>query len=175
MLAAFPRLCHSVAYDQRPEALERFVDDARSVHGVEVRRAGTCEAAVRDADIVVSATEILKRPRPVIGAEWIKPGAFCMPIDFDAQFTPEAIRTMDLLYTDDLAQMEHYRTMGFFQDTPMVHGDLGKVVVGRKPSRQSATQRTMAIHLGLAIEDMVTAVQVDERAQSLGLGTQLPL
>ncbi len=37
-----------------------------------------------------------------------------MPIDFDAQFTPEAIRAMDLLYTDDVAQMEHYRTMGYF-------------------------------------------------------------
>lgn len=175
MLAAFPRLRHIAAYDQRPEALERFVEHARSVHGVEVRRAGTCEVAVRDADIVVTATEILKQPRAVIRAEWIKPGAFCMPIDFDAQFTPEAMRAMDLLYTDDLAQMEHYRTMGYFRDTPTVHGDLGDVVVGRKPSRQHATQRTMAIHLGLAIEDMVTAVQVYDRAQRLGLGTRLSL
>ncbi len=175
MLAVFPGLRHITAYDQRPEAVERFIDEAHAVHGAEVRRAGTCEDAVRDADIVVSATEILKRPRPAIRAEWIKPGAFCMPIDFDAQFSPEAMRTMDLLYTDDVAQMEHYRGMGYFGATPAVHGDLGDVVVGRKPSRQNVTQRTMAIHLGLAIEDMVTAVQVYERARSLGVGTPLPL
>jgi ornithine cyclodeaminase/alanine dehydrogenase len=175
MLTALPRLKNISAYDQRPEALERYVEEARGVLGVDVRRAASCEVAVRDADIIVSATEILKRPRPVIRAEWIKPGAFCMPIDFDSQFTPEAIRTMDLLYTDDIEQMEHYRTMGYFRETPRVHGDLGDVVVGRKPSRQDPTQRTMAIHLGLAIEDMVTAVQVYERAQGLGLGTRLPL
>jgi ornithine cyclodeaminase/alanine dehydrogenase-like protein (mu-crystallin family) len=175
MLVALPGLRHIVAYDQRLEALERYVDEARTVLGVAVRPAPSCEVAVRDADIIVSATEILKRPRPVIRAEWIKPGTFCMPIDFDSQFTPEAIRTMDILYTDDIAQMEHYRTMGYFQETPRVHGDLGDVVVGRKPSRQDPTQRIMAMHLGLAIEDMVTAVRVYERAQRLGLGTRLLL
>lgn len=175
MLVAFPGLRTFTAYDQRPEALDRFADEARALFGTEVRRCGTCEAAVRNADIVVSATEILKRPRPVIRPEWIKPGAFCMPIDFDAQFTPDAIRTMDLLYTDDVAQMEHYRAMGYFRETPRAHGDLGDVVVGRKPSRENTTQRTMAMHLGLAIEDMVTAVQVYERARSLGVGTRLPL
>jgi len=175
MLAAFPGLRQVTAYDRRTDALDRYIAEAQTAHHVQVCRAPTCETAVRDADIIVSATEILREPTPVIRAEWIKPGAFCMPIDFDAQFTPEAIHAMDLLYTDDVAQMEHYRTMGYFHTSPPVHGDLGEVVAGTKPARRSSTQRTMAIHLGLAIEDMVTAIHVYERATSLGLGARLPL
>jgi len=114
---------------------------------------------VREADIIVTATEIRKHPAPSIRPEWIKPGAFCMPVDFDAQFTPEAIRAMDLFYTDDAAQMEFYRSAGYFQATPKVQGDLGEVVAARKPGRGGSTQRTMAMHLGLAIEDVVTAVR----------------
>jgi ornithine cyclodeaminase/alanine dehydrogenase len=175
MQAAFPGLRQITAYDLRADVVERFIADAHAAHGVRVRHASTCEAAVRDADIIVSATEILQQPTPIIRPEWIQPGAFCMPIDFDAQFTAEAIRAMDLLYTDDVPQMEHYRGMGYFRSTPPVHGDLADVVVGRKPGRQSPTQRTMAMHLGLAIEDMVTAMHVYARARDLGLGMRLPL
>jgi ornithine cyclodeaminase/alanine dehydrogenase-like protein (mu-crystallin family) len=176
MLAAFPGLRQITAYDLRPDAVERYVADVAGVHSARVRGVPTCEAAVRDADIIVSATEILRQPAPIIRPEWIKPGAFCMPIDFDAQFTPEAIHAMDLVYTDDVPQMDHYRAMGYFRSsTPPVQGDLADVVVGRKPARQDPTQRTMAMHLGLAIEDMVTAILVYARAKDLGLGTRLPL
>ena len=33
----------------------------------------------------------------------------------------------------------------------------------------------MAMHLGLAMEDVVTAVQVYDRAMAMGLGTRLAL
>jgi ornithine cyclodeaminase/alanine dehydrogenase-like protein (mu-crystallin family) len=96
-------------------------------------------------------------------------------VHFDSQFTPEAIRAMDLLYTDDTAQMDYYRSMGYFQTTPKVQGDLGEVVAGKKPGRTGPVQRTMAMHLGLAIEDMVTAVRIYDRAVAQGIGTCLPL
>jgi ornithine cyclodeaminase/alanine dehydrogenase-like protein (mu-crystallin family) len=65
--------------------------------------------------------------------------------------------------------------MGYFGATPKAQGDLGEVVTGRKPGRARPEQRTMAMHLGLAIEDMVTAIRIYEKAVAQGIGTRLPL
>ncbi len=175
MRVQFPGLRRVVAYDTTPASLSRYLHDVQAVHGAPVVPASHTEAAVREADIIVTATEIRKQAAPMIRPEWIKAGAFCIPVDFDSQFTPEAIRAMDLLYTDDTAQMDYYRSMGYFQTTPKVQGDLGEVVAGKKPGRTGPVQRTMAMHLGLAIEDMVTAVRIYDRAVAQGIGTCLPL
>ena len=48
-------------------------------------------------------------------------------------------------------------------------------VAGMKPGRQSETERTLAINLGLALDDMATAPLILQRAREKGLGTLLPL
>ena len=53
--------------------------------------------------------------------------------------------------------------------------DLGELVTGRKPGRQSPGERTMAMNLGLALDDMAVAPEVLKRATQAGLGTWLPL
>jgi ornithine cyclodeaminase/alanine dehydrogenase len=175
MLVQFPRIRRVVAFDNTTTNLTRYRQEMQTLHRVSVVSASGTESAVREADIIVTATEIRKHPAPSIRPDWIKPGAFCMPVDFDSQFTPEAIRGMDLFYTDDMAQMEFYRSAGYFQTTPKVQGDLGEVVSGRRPGRERSTQRTMAMHLGLAIEDVVTAIRIYDRAVAQGIGLRLPL
>jgi ornithine cyclodeaminase/alanine dehydrogenase len=175
MVAQFPGLRRIMAYDRVPANLDRFVREMRAAYGAPVIAAPDAESAVRGADIIVTAAEIRKQPAPIIRADWIKPGAFCMPVDFDSLFTPEAIRAMDLFYSDDAPQMEFYRTMGYFGAVPKVQGDLGEVVVGKKRGRTRPEERAMAMHLGLAIEDLVTAIRVYEGAVAQGIGTPLPL
>jgi ornithine cyclodeaminase/alanine dehydrogenase len=175
MLVQFPRIRRVVAFDNTTANLTRYRQEMQALHRVSVVSASGTESAVREADIIVTATEIRKHPAPSIRPDWIKPGAFCMPVDFDSQFTPEAIRAMDLFYTDDMAQMEFYRSAGYFHTTPKVQGDLGEVVSGGKPGRERSTQRTMAMHLGLAIEDVVTAIRIYDRAVAQGIGLRLPL
>ena len=81
----------------------------------------------------------------------------------------------DKLATDDISQMAYYRKEGYFQNTPEPYADLGDIAAGRKPGRESDKERTIAINLGLALEDMATAVLVHDRALKKGLGTELPL
>jgi ornithine cyclodeaminase/alanine dehydrogenase-like protein (mu-crystallin family) len=108
------------AYDRLPAALERFARDAVAAHGVPVLPMVDAAAAVRERDIIVTATEISKQPRRVIPPERFRAGAFCVPVDFDAMFTPDAVRSMDLFYTDDVAQMDCSRSNGCFRATPPV-------------------------------------------------------
>ena len=77
--------------------------------------------------------------------------------------------------TDDLPQLRHYQETGYFQDIPPVYADLGELVTGQKPGRESFTERTMAANLGLALDDMAVAPLIYRRARAQDIGTWLPL
>ena len=78
---------------------------------------------------------------------------------------------MDRISTDDHAQFQYYHSVGYFQDTPEPYADLGEIVAGLKPGRQSLTERTLAINLGLAMDDMAVAPEIYRRAKGMGIGT----
>jgi len=107
--------------------------------------------------------------------DWLKPGTFSSAVDFDSYFHRDAMAQMDKLSTDDHAQYRYYKSAGYFQQTPDPYADLGELVVGRKPGRETGDERTMAINLGLAIDDMAVAPEIYRRAKSMGIGTWLPL
>jgi ornithine cyclodeaminase/alanine dehydrogenase-like protein (mu-crystallin family) len=49
------------------------------------------------------------------------------------------------------------------------------LVAGLKPGRERAEERTLAVNLGLALDDMAVAPEVFRLARQQGLGTWLPL
>jgi len=127
------------------------------------------------SDLVVTSGPILKHPTPTIDRDWLKPGSFASAVDFDSYFTGAAMAQMDRISTDDHAQFQFYKSAGYFQQTPDPYADLGEIVAGLKPGRQSAEERTLAINLGLALDDMAVAPTVFRMARERGLGTVLPL
>jgi ornithine cyclodeaminase/alanine dehydrogenase-like protein (mu-crystallin family) len=165
----------AVAYDVVPEAADRFADQMRAKLKIDVRVVRDPAAAVKEMDVVVTSGPILKHPKPAIEAGWLKPGAFGSLVDFDSYWQGPALAEADKIATDDTAQMSYYRQVGYFCHTPEPYADLGQIVAGLKPGRESATERTLAINLGLALDDMATAPLVLQRAREKGLGTSLPL
>jgi ornithine cyclodeaminase/alanine dehydrogenase-like protein (mu-crystallin family) len=163
------------AFDLYPEVAKNFARDMQSQFGLEVEVVGKVEDAVRGLDLVVTSGPILKKPTPPIEAGWLAEGAFASPVDFDSMWKGEALSEIDYLITDDVPQMEYYRTSGYFQKTPKAHADLGEVAAGIKRARQSPSERTMAINLGIALDDMATAIRIYHRAKELGIGQNLQL
>jgi ornithine cyclodeaminase/alanine dehydrogenase-like protein (mu-crystallin family) len=172
---AFPAMDLVKAYDIDRGVVERYSTDMSAAHGVEVVPVSSPEEAVRGSDMVVTAGPILKHPSPVIEPGWLDEGAFACPLDFDSYWKPEAMQSVDKFVTDDMSQLEYYRTVGYFGGIPKVHADLGEIVTRRKPARESPAERIMSMNLGVAIEDMATAVRLYERARSSGIGIWLPL
>jgi ornithine cyclodeaminase/alanine dehydrogenase len=163
------------AYDIDPAVAERYADEMAGALGLEIVPVATVEAAVRGMDLVVTSGPILKHPDPAIPAGWLEPGGFAGALDFDSYWQPAAFAEVDRLATDDRDQLDYYRTVGYFGETPEPHVDLGELVTGAKPGRQSADERTLALNLGLAIEDVATARIIYARATEAGVGTELPL
>jgi len=171
----FPDLSQVMAYDVNSQALARYVAEMSAQFDLDVRAVTSPRQAVEGLDLVVTAGPILKRPHATIQADWLAPGAFASAVDFDSYWHPAALHQLDKLCTDDRAQMDYYRTVGYFADLPPIHADLGELVTGRKPGRESPQERTMAMNLGLAIEDMATAVRLYELAKEKRIGVTLPL
>jgi ornithine cyclodeaminase/alanine dehydrogenase-like protein (mu-crystallin family) len=163
------------AYDPAPERAARLVTVAREQHGLRAAVAATPEEAVRAADVVVTAGPILHRPHATIRAGWLAPGSFASAIDFDSYWAADAFAELDVFTTDDIPQLEHFRSLGYFRSIPPVDADLGELVVGAHPGRTSAEQRTMACNLGVAIDDVAVGAIVLRAAERQGIGTVLPL
>jgi len=96
-------------------------------------------------------------------------------VDFDSAWSSAALHEIDRLVTDDVAQMAYYRDLGYFGGTPSPHADLGDIVADAAPGRTDPLQRTMAMHLGLAADDMATAILLYRAAIDRGIGTTLEL
>jgi ornithine cyclodeaminase/alanine dehydrogenase-like protein (mu-crystallin family) len=128
---------------------------------------------VRGCDLIVTAGPIVKKPHATIQPGWMGAGAFASLVDFDSYWQPAALHQADKFCTDDLAQLRYYQSAGFFQDIPPVHADLGELVAGRKPGRESAGERTIACNLGLALDDMAVAPLIYRAALERGIGVWL--
>jgi len=163
------------AYDLYPEVALRYAREMAERLDLDITPVKTLPEAVKGLDIVVTSGPILKNPRPSIEPGWLAPGSFASLVDFDSSWQGAALREVDKLATDDLAQMRYYRQEGYFRDTPEVYADLGEIVAGRKPGRESVSERTVSINLGLALADMATAIRVYQRAKARGIGRELPL
>lgn len=165
----------AVAYDTDVGVAETYAEEMGARLGIDVMVVSTVEEAVAGPDLVVTSGPILKNPAPTIPAGWLAPGAFACPLDFDSYWTGAALQEIDRLSTDDLAQLEYYRTLGYFSETPEPFSDLGDLVTGKVQGRTSPDQRCMSLNLGLAIEDVATARIILRKAEAAGIGTVLPL
>ena len=163
------------AYDIIPEAAETFSQKIQQKLGLKVTLVQSPQEAVTGCDLVVTAGPILKEPHKTIQAGWLEEGSFASLVDFDSYWEPAALKEVDKFCTDDLKQFEYYRSVGYFQDVPPIHADLGELVAGLKPGRESAQERTIACNLGLALDDMAVAPSIYKRAVEMGIGTWLPL
>jgi ornithine cyclodeaminase/alanine dehydrogenase len=174
-LSAIFDLSEIRAYDANPDAAEKYRKEIKFKLGIDVNMMKSPREVVEGSDIVVTAGPILKDPKPVIEAEWFKNGGFAAPLDFDSYWKPSAMHSMDKFVTDDKNQLMYYKSIGYFREIPEVYAELDEIVVGKKPGRESDSERIMAMNLGLAIHDVVVADLIYRKAREMGIGTELEL
>jgi ornithine cyclodeaminase/alanine dehydrogenase len=163
------------AYDTDPAISGRYASEMSKRFNIDVTPVPTPEQAVKGCDIVVTAGPILKKPHRTIRPGWFEEGSFASLVDFDSYWHSDAMKESSKFCTDDVAQLMHYKGVGYFQDIPPIHADLGELVAGKKSGRENARERTMTANLGLAIDDMAVAPKIYERALEMGIGKRLPL
>ena len=100
---------------------------------------------------------------------------FASAVDFDSYWKGEALKEADKLTTDDHDQMKYYRKAGYFKETPEPYADLGEIIAGKKAGRERDNESIISINLGLALDDMATAILIYKKAKKMNIGTELEL
>ena len=170
-----PTLREVKAYDISSDAVNRYAEEMKKDTGLNVRIVATPKEAVYDSDIIVTAGPILKEPRPVIEDAWVKSGVFASPVDFDSYWKKSAFENCDKFVTDDKDQCLYYKSLGYFQHIPEIYADLGEIAAGLKPGREKKQEKIICANLGLAMDDMATAIKIYNKAVENNIGTWLEL
>jgi alanine dehydrogenase len=169
----YPEIKQLRCYDVSAEALGAFVKEAEQAYDSEVVAVSEPREAVEGVDVVVTAGPSPKSPTPYLRQEWLKAGAMAAPVDYMGAWEGELAAKVDKLITDDHGQMDYYRAKGYFADVPKPYADLGEIVAGKQPGRESADERTMSILMGIAIDDAVTAQLIYDQACEQEVGVML--
>ena len=143
----------------------------RTKTGLDIKIVKTPKEAVEDSDVIVTAGPILKEPNPAIEFDWLKPGVFASPVDFDSYFKKSTFEGCEKFVTDDREQCLYYKSLGYFQHVSEIYADLGEIAAGSKPGRENREERIICANLGLAIDDMVTAIKIYRKAVENNIGT----
>jgi alanine dehydrogenase len=165
----FPALRRATLFDRHPERAEAL---AAAHPELEVRVAGTAGEVAAGAQAVVTTAAIVRDPeRPLRRAQLADATVACA-IDFDASLSEDVLEDAALFVVDDAAQYGYYRQQGYFAGYP---GDPVELCDALDAKAAHPPGLRVFVPLGLALEDVAVAAEIERRAAEAGLGTELPL
>jgi alanine dehydrogenase len=166
---------HSRREESRKEFAERLSRDL----GKPVVATEDWKTCVEGADIVVEASRLLE-PAPLLKTGWIKKGAFVVPYGTMSAIELSLTDMMDKLVVDDWGQckggkfgsLRAHVEAGKLSETTL-HAELGQIVAGLKPGRESDDETNLLWHRGLSLSDIALGHAMLEKARRLNIGQRL--
>jgi ornithine cyclodeaminase len=111
---------------------------------------------------------------------WIKPGAFVVPYGTMSAVELSLTDIMAKLVVDDWGQCKggkfgslraHVEAGRLSEAT--LHAELGQIVAGLRPGRESDAETNLFWHRGLSLSDIALGHAMLEKAERLGIGQRL--
>jgi ornithine cyclodeaminase/alanine dehydrogenase-like protein (mu-crystallin family) len=179
--AVFPGLTRVVLFDRHPERAEALTAahpdlDARIATAAEevATGAGAAGGASSDgaADVVITTAAIVRDPERPLHREHMTDATVACAIDFDASLSEDVFEEAAAFVVDDVPQYRHYVEQGYFEGYPEDPIELCEAL---DPRAELPSGPRVFVPLGIALEDVAVAAEVNRRAAAAGLGTDLPL
>ncbi len=141
--------------------------------------AETIEAAVAPADTVTRTTTAAREP--ILKGAWVKPGTDANAVgasqpnvaEVDSDLVAKSRYYVDFIPSAEAEKRPEHRTAlaeGADPTEDHILGEVGAVLDGTAPGRQSADDITLYESLGFAAEDLATASFVLDRAREQNVG-----
>jgi alanine dehydrogenase len=167
-------------HSKRPESQSAFVRRLSEDLGKPVLGVDSWEQCVRDADIVVEASR-LAEPQPLLRTEWIKPGALVIPYGTMSAVELSLTDIMHKVVVDDWGQCRKglpYGALRRHVDLDKItgqnlHAELGQIVAGLRPGRESDQETILFWHRGLSLSDIALGHAMLQKARAVGVGVTL--
>lgn len=166
-------------HSRRPESRDPFAERLSRDLGKKVVATADWQSCVEGADIVVEASR-LEKPTPMLKTEWIKPGALVVPYGTMSAVELSLTDIMTKMVVDDWGQcrsgqfgsLRAHVEAGKLSEATL-HAELGQIVAGLKPGRESEQETNLFWHRGLSLSDIALGYAMLEKAKRLGIGQTL--
>ncbi|WP_114973544.1 ornithine cyclodeaminase family protein [Rhodoferax ferrireducens] len=164
------------AWNRNPDTLSKFKTDIESEFGIPVMMANSKKEAVQQADILITTT---RGKGSLVEADWVKPGTHIVAIGTDQQgkqeLDPEIFRNAKVV-VDSIAQCtEKGETWHPLNKNIItkddIHGEIGEILLGKKPGRENDEEITIFDSTGMAIQDNTTSNKIYQNAIERNVGT----
>jgi ornithine cyclodeaminase len=159
---------------------EAFVRESQPRTRVPIVRCATAAEALRDADLVVTATAAVE---PIVRRDWLAPGVHLnavgssIPTSRELDGPTMAAATL-IVDSRESALNESGDYLGAAREGAIgpehIRAELGEVLIGAHPGRGAPDEITIFESLGLAVEDLAAAQALHARAIARGAGTLVP-
>ena len=179
-LMALKEVLHSIeevrVFDRDRERLEAFTSDMTGELGVPVNPVESYRECVKGCDVFVTA---IVSSSPVVKNEWVAPGSFYAHIgSYECEF--DVITSSDKVVVDSWDAVVHREVnslskahaAGQFRKDQL-HAELGAIVNGKRPGRETTAERTVCVPIGFSLHDLVVGARIYRKARELGLGKPL--
>ncbi len=160
------------AFSRNQERREKFSKEMSERIGVAVTPVSSAEEAVHGVDILITSTT---STNPVVDGRWLERGMHINAIGVNfaekRELDDEAVRRSDVIAADSVEQskIEAGELIHAFGDDASrwaaVH-EISDIVSGKTPGRTNRDQITLFKSNGIAIEDIVVAGMIYERARA---------
>lgn len=180
-VAAVRKLERVRAYGRDPERRAQFCSEMSARIGITVESANSCEEAVRDAEILITATSATQI---VLEGAWLTPGMHINAMGANwaqkRELDAAVVMRSDLVAVDSIeqARMEAGDLIQAFGEDASRWDEvreLSEIVVGKIPGRINTNQITLFKSIGIATWDLAAAVRIFELAVAQGKGQSIPL
>jgi ornithine cyclodeaminase/alanine dehydrogenase len=164
------------AWDSNPEAVLQYQADIQAEFGIPVTVSRSKKDAVTRADILITTT---RGKGSLVEADWVKPGTHIVAIGTDQrgkqELDPEIFRNAKVV-VDSMMQCTEKGETWHPIDREIIakediHGEIGEILLGQKPGRESDDEITIFDSTGMAIQDNTTAGRIYRNAVANGIGT----
>lgn len=161
---------------RRRDSARRFAAELAPHYDFPIEPVDSVEAAVRGADLVVTATTAAE---PILERGWIAPGAHLNVVGSSVPTAREvdtATMAAASLFVDrresTLNEAGDYLFAAREGAVGPAHirAEIGEVLIGARPGRTAPDEITLFKSLGLAIEDLAAAEYVFRQAQATNAG-----
>ena len=165
----FPTLRRVALFDRHRERAEAL---AAKYPKLEVQVASAAEEIAPGADVIVSTAAIVRQPQRPLRRAHLNDATVACAVDFDATLSEDLFESAGAFVVDDLAQYRYYRQQGYFAGYPADAVELAEVLADETPRGRGLA---IFVPLGIALEDVAVAAELNRRAAAQGLGSELPL
>ena len=161
-------------HDRQPDRAEALAAEARATPGIaSAEVAPTARDAVAGADVVITAASFAPpSERQSMTPDWLAPDALVVAIDYATMVAAEVARDAALFLTDERGQFLANRDAGQFDGYPDPAATIGEAILDGRAV--PAHGRILVSHLGVGLADAIFADAILRRAETLGIGMELP-